>query len=142
MTAMFAFMAATLSYAEDETKMSTVTLDIQNVASTVGSFYIAVYNSKATFLGEERLVGKVVPVAEVTTAGVASVDIDVPFGELAIVIHHDDNDNKKMDANFIGIPKEPVAMSNQHVPRFGPPKYKKAKILIDQPVMKHSFTLD
>ena len=40
------------------------------------------------------------------------------------------NDNGKMDTNFLGIPKEPVAISNNAKGKFGPPKYKDAKFMI------------
>ena len=34
------------------------------------------------------------------------------------------NENKKIDTNFLGIPKEPYGFSNQKKGRFGPPKFK------------------
>ena len=39
---------------------------------------------------------------------------------------HDVNDNQKLDTNWIGIPKEPVAISNNARGRLGPPKWKDA----------------
>ena len=58
--------------------------------------------------------------------GVVTTSFEVEPGEYAISVHHDDNDNGKMDTNFIGIPKEPTGLSNGAVPKFGPPKYKDA----------------
>ena len=48
----------------------------------------------------------------------------------AISVFHDKNDNKKMDTNFIGIPKEPIGCSNGATGFMGPPKYKKAKFTV------------
>lgn len=39
---------------------------------------------------------------------------------------HDANDNGKLDSNWIGIPKEGVASSNNAKGRLGPPKFKDA----------------
>ena len=52
---------------------------------------------------------------------------DVPLGTYAVTVYHDVNDNQKLDTNWIGIPKEPVAISNNAKGRLGPPKWKDAK---------------
>ena len=59
-------------------------------------------------------------------------------GDYAITLFQDSNNNKKLDTNFIGIPNEPVALSNNHRPRFGPPKFSKAKVTIPS----QNITLD
>jgi uncharacterized protein (DUF2141 family) len=51
---------------------------------------------------------------------------DVPAGEYAIAMMHDENDNKKMDFKM-GMPKEGYGASNDAKALFGPPKYKDAK---------------
>jgi uncharacterized protein (DUF2141 family) len=52
---------------------------------------------------------------------------DIPKGEYAVSFVHDENDNKKMDTNFIGIPKEDFGCSNNATGVMGPPKYEDAK---------------
>jgi uncharacterized protein (DUF2141 family) len=52
---------------------------------------------------------------------------EVPLGTYAVTVYHDVNDNQKLDTNWIGIPKEPVAVSNNAKGRMGPPKWKDAK---------------
>jgi uncharacterized protein (DUF2141 family) len=39
---------------------------------------------------------------------------------------HDENDNGKLDTNWIGIPKEGLASSNNAKGRMGPPKWRDA----------------
>lgn len=114
---------------------------VLNVASDVGSLYVSVYDSKETFLGDEKVVFQLIPVAEHLESGRIVFELTLPYGEYAIAIHHDSNDNQKMDTNFIGIPKEPVALSNGHIARYGPPKYKKAKFLLAKPQHDMDFTL-
>ena len=59
---------------------------------------------------------------------------NLPNGDVAVQIHHDLNDNLKMEKNFVGMPKEPWGMSRDAPARFGPPQWDKAKIeLTDEP---------
>jgi outer membrane protein len=52
--------------------------------------------------------------------------VDVPAGEYALVVFHDENGNSRLDKNFIGIPKEPMGFSNSYQPK-GPPTYLRAR---------------
>jgi uncharacterized protein (DUF2141 family) len=54
-------------------------------------------------------------------------NIDLPEGEYAISLFHDQNDNKKLDTNLIGIPKEAFGFSNNVLGVMGPPSFDKAK---------------
>ena len=48
---------------------------------------------------------------------------DLPEGKYAIRYFHDENDNQKMDSNFVGIPKEGYGFSNNAKAYFGPPSF-------------------
>jgi uncharacterized protein (DUF2141 family) len=37
---------------------------------------------------------------------------DLPFGDYAVVVHHDENDNGVIDHNLLGLPSEPLGFSN------------------------------
>jgi uncharacterized protein (DUF2141 family) len=52
---------------------------------------------------------------------------DLSVGDYAVSVYHDENDNKRMDTNFFGIPKEGVGTSNNAKGHFGPPKYRDAR---------------
>jgi uncharacterized protein (DUF2141 family) len=45
---------------------------------------------------------------------------DLKDGKYAIQYFHDENSNKKLDKNFIGIPKEGYGFSNDAIGTFGP----------------------
>jgi uncharacterized protein (DUF2141 family) len=47
-------------------------------------------------------------------------------GTYAVSVFHDENSNGKMDANFLGIPREGVGASNNAKGHFGPPKFEAA----------------
>ncbi len=65
------------------------------------------------------------------SSGKASVTFaDIAPGQYAAVLFHDANGNRKIDTNWIGIPKEGVAASNNAEGTLGPPKWKDAKFSV------------
>lgn len=50
----------------------------------------------------------------------------LPTSSYAIAILHDENDDQKMNKNFMGLPKEGYGFSNNTSGVFGPPGYNKA----------------
>ncbi len=134
----FVVLAASAAYAEPET--ANVQLTVSNIHSQVGKLYIAVYDSKDTFLGDTKFYAQEVGLENLAD-GKLEVELSLPYGTYAISVHHDNNDNGKMDRSFVGIPKEPVGLSNGHVPRFGPPKFSKAVIDIAQPQQQEVIAL-
>jgi MipA family protein len=54
---------------------------------------------------------------------------DVPPGLLAVVVHHDLDANGEFDKNFIGIPREPIAISRNYQPK-GPPVFANANFIL------------
>lgn len=51
---------------------------------------------------------------------------DVPAGEYAVSLYHDENRSGKLDTNFIGMPKEGVGVSRNPKGRLGPPRFRDA----------------
>ena len=54
---------------------------------------------------------------------------DVPAGLYAVVVHHDLDSNEQFDKNFIGIPREPIAISRAYRPK-GPPVFAGANFIL------------
>ena len=103
-----------------------LTVDFEISKYDKGSIYVAIYDSEDTFL-KKPLKGTVVEIEN----GKASAIIEgLEPGEYAVSSFYDKNGNGKLDTNFLGIPKEPTAMSNNAKGSFGPPKYKDAKFSI------------
>lgn len=50
---------------------------------------------------------------------------DLDEGSYAIRYFHDENSNKKLDMNFLGIPKEGIGFSNDAYGTFGPKDFEK-----------------
>lgn len=57
---------------------------------------------------------------------------DIKPGVYALSIVHDENNNGKLETNFLGIPKESVGTSNNVRGRFGPPSFKDASFKLEE----------
>ncbi|GLU43018.1 DUF2141 domain-containing protein [Allomuricauda sp. NBRC 101325] len=107
----------------------TLTVKVGNVSSAEGKVNVAVYNSKDGFLSFDKVLKN-----HGVSARKGSVDLtikDLPTGEYALAIFHDENNNGKLDTNWLGIPKEKVAFSNAKMKTFGPPKYKECAFTVN-----------
>ena len=101
---------------------NTISVHVKNVDSTSGLVNVALYNSDETFLSFDRVLKTGSAPAH---KGVVTLQIaDLPIGEYALAVFHDENGNGKLDTNWLGIPKEKVAFSRAKMKTFGPPKYK------------------
>ncbi len=103
----------------------TLRITIENVKKDQGTIMLAVYAEPDNFLSEVtyRSVHHTV-----NQSGEVSFEIaELPYGDYAISLYHDENDNKELDTNFMRIPKEPYGFSNNARSTFGPPKFKDAR---------------
>ena len=101
-------------------------VELTGLESVEGELYIAVYDSDDTWLGDDTVLEQKVVIADSREGELVTVELQLSPGEYALSIFYDSNDNGELDRNFIGIPKEPVALSNNAKAKFGPPKYKDA----------------
>jgi len=66
---------------------------------------------------------------------------NVPYGEYAIAIFQDVNNNDKLDTGLFGIPSEPFAFSNNFRPKFSGPSFEKCKFALSADQMEVKITL-
>ena len=109
---------------------ATVELQLSGLRDASGNIYIAVYNSEDAWLGDTTVLQKKVVIAEALDGDIVRAGLHLQPGEYAFSIFYDSNNNGKLDTNFIGIPKEPLAMSNNARPKFGPPRYEDADFVV------------
>lgn len=136
-----AFLLGAALLAGSQVNSATLTVVISSFSSEVGVLNIGIYDNQNDWLGSSTVQKRSLTVREHNVGGVVITSFEVEPGEYAISVHHDDNDNGKMDTNFIGIPKEPTGLSNGAVPKFGPPKYKDAAFLVDKEDMEMPIKL-
>jgi len=81
-------------------------ININNTTGKGGSIYLAIFDSAESYKKKTPLVSKVLK------EGTSSVELTLPEGEYMATVYIDVNGNGKMDANLVGMPKEPVGISN------------------------------
>lgn len=103
-----------------------VTVNILNLNSNNGKVFVGLYKTKESFLNK----GYKYLSTEIKNNTSTVTFKDVPNGVYAISMYHDENDNDKMDSNFLGIPKEDYGCSNNAKGFMGPPKWEDAKFVV------------
>ena len=67
---------------------------------------------------------------------------ELPFGEYAIKLYHDENMDGELNSNFLGIPTEDYGFSNNASGTFGPADYDDAKFQFEQPEMTMNISVN
>ena len=107
-----------------------LTLKISNIEKMQGEIIIGVFNQDKNFLKDGFAIKNYKIKVDKNTAVI--IITDLPKGEYAITMYHDENSDNECNRNFIGIPKEPYAFSNNFKPKFGPPKFKDCKFELSE----------
>lgn len=100
----------------------TLRVSVLGVATSKGNISVAVYNHQDGFLKFDKVFKSDSILAKQGTTEIAITDL--PEGEYALAIFHDENANNVLDVNWLGIPKEKFAFSKGRMKTFGPPSYK------------------
>ncbi|MEO1052361.1 MAG: DUF2141 domain-containing protein [Bacteroidota bacterium] len=117
-----AIFSSNKTWAQHELKVT-----IKNYDNEEGSFMVAIFSAKEDFLKRDYISKKV----KVEPGQSTSVYFEnIPSGYYAVSIFHDENENGKLDKNFVGIPKEDFGFSNNARARFGPPDFDEAKVMV------------
>lgn len=120
--------SSTFSIKAQEKETYTLTVNISGLESNKGTLMVGVYNKKGDFL-KRQFKGNFAKIKDKKSVVIFN---NLPSGEYAVSFVHDENDNKKMDTNFFGIPKEDYGCSNNARGFMGPPKYDDAKFQLEE----------
>ena len=112
-----------ISSSNAQQEMFNLTVNVAGLDSDNGILLIGIYNTKESFL-KKPLKSDIIKIMDKKAIVTFK---NIPKGEYAVSFVHDENDNKKMDTNFFGIPKEDYGCSNNARGFMGPPKYEDAK---------------
>jgi uncharacterized protein (DUF2141 family) len=104
-------------------------LKIPNVKST-GIIRIAFYKKENKFADEKNF-AFTKEVKPTKTGDITFTFTDIPTGEYALAMYQDLNNNKKLDTNLVGYPKEPFAFSQNIKPKFSAPTFEECKIVFN-----------
>jgi len=114
-----------------------ITLEINSIDTDDGQMRIGLYDSEDNWLKKplKGITGKIVD-------GTCKASFsNIPDGTYAISVFHDENNDGKLETNFLGIPSEDTGSSNDSPSRFGPPKWEDAKFEVKGGTIKQVITL-
>jgi len=105
---------------------------VNNIKSKSGQIGFFLYNSADAFPSktEKALISGFV---KITGNSVEYTFSNLASGTYAVYVFQDEDNDKKLKTNFLGMPKEGVGVSNNAKGHFGPPKYDDAKIDFNKP---------
>jgi len=106
-----------------------VTIKVSGINEIKGYISISIFSKDGDFPKNgvlERVFVKV------DSNNVSYIFNNLPADDYAIAVYHDENSNKKLDSNFLHIPKEGYGFSSNAVARFGPPKFDQAKFHVKE----------
>ncbi len=131
----FAFLISFLASAQHQT--NDIEVHITNIQSDDGTIIVGLYDNENTFyVNTYRSVTR-----KAKKDSLRIILKNIPYGEYAISLYHDKNDNKTLDTNFFKIPKEPYGTSNNAKGKLGPPKWEDAKFMVSEKKVVQSITL-
>jgi uncharacterized protein (DUF2141 family) len=117
-----------------------LTVVITGFHSDAGEVSVALFNEATAFPKHpEKAVA--ILYSRITHGKSEAIFENLSPGQYAISVFHDENNNKKMDSNFFGVPKEGVGASNNAKGHLGPPKYQDAKFIFTGPDLTMSITI-
>jgi len=119
---LFGLFLVCLPLQAQESETVTVTVTIENVLNDQGTLLVSLHDG-STFMKGPGLVD----LSEQATKGAVTFTFEnVTPGTYAVMAMHDSNDNKRMDYETNGMPKESYGMSGNEM-TMGPPNFEDAK---------------
>ena len=99
-------------------------LNVENLKNQEGQLIITLFANAQDFL-KKPVYERYVSLDDLNQRQL--ILADVPKGEYALCIVHDQNQNGDIDTNFLKIPKESYGFSHNPKSKFGPPPFDRAK---------------
>jgi uncharacterized protein (DUF2141 family) len=119
-----------------------VRVTVTNVRDAGGVLLVGVYDRADNWLGALPAQSIEVPVAPNLRDGTVALELRLPPGRYALSLFQDMNGNRRLDTNFIGIPKEASGSSNNPPTRWGPPKFADALVTVGDAPLDLSIRLE
>ncbi len=101
----------------------TLTVTVGNLRNENGYIAVALHNGDTDFPEKDAFMSQYV---EADGSSIEVVFKNVPAGEYAIAVMHDENGNEDLDFNSYGMPLEGYGFSNEAMGEQGPPDFQDA----------------
>ncbi|MCD6597988.1 MAG: DUF2141 domain-containing protein [Bacteroidales bacterium] len=105
-----------------------LTLKVTGIKEIKGGLVIGLYNNQKAWLKKGKEFSK--KTIKITAKKESIVFDNIPAGNYAISLFHDENMDGKVNKSLIGIPKEGYGFSNNVKPRLKAPSFKHASFTL------------
>ncbi len=125
---------------EKSVSQGSINVEVSGMRSNAGEVRVNLYDSKDGFPSEPKKAVMAL-VSKIENNESKVVFKDIPFGDYAISVLHDENGNKKMDLNWLMIPKEGFGASNNSKGSLGPPSFSNARFRLESEELNMKITV-
>jgi uncharacterized protein (DUF2141 family) len=109
-----------------------ITVVITDLRNTDGEILISLYDKAEGFPKDRDAIIRTAAVEPDASGQVTTVFADLPYGDYAIAVLHDEDTSHDMTFGALHLPKEGYCFSNNVKVRFKAPKFKKTKFTLDR----------
>ena len=102
-----------------------LTIQVTGLRNNNGHVLVSLFDREEGFPEKQELALRKQQLEIKNRKAIAQFD-SLPAGDYAIAILHDENNDAKMNSNWLGLPKEGYGFSNNVMSTFGPPSFNKA----------------
>ncbi len=115
-------------------------INITNLENGDGNMSVALFNTQDGYENDNDFYTAVV--YELESENFEAVLLNIPEGEYAISVYHDENSNNELDKALLGYPKEAYGFSNNPGKSLGKPSFEDVKFTItDEKIQTISIEL-
>jgi len=118
---------------------SNIVVKVTGIENDKGVIQIGLYNSEESFPNYDKNFKGAFTKAN--KEGVSYTFKNIPAGTYAVAVWHDENNDKTMNKNLFGAPKESYGFSKNIYGSFGPPDFKEVSFKIN-PDKKTTIKID
>lgn len=108
-----------------------ITVVISNVRNADGEILISLYDKAEGFPNDRSAIIRTAAIPADAAGQVTTVFDDIPYGDYAIAVLHDEDASQDMTFGAFHLPKEGYCFSNNVKVRFKAPKFEKTKFTLD-----------
>ena len=103
-------------------------IDVTDLRNRNGQILLCVFNQPAGFPADkdDAVVWQIRP-AKPPLYGPIHMQVNLPVGDYAVAVVHDENANGKLDKGAFGVPSEGYGASNNPKPQMRAPRFQEAK---------------
>lgn len=113
------------------TTTADLTVEIGNIEHVKGTIRMGIYDNADKFPKEGGAMRN--EQFTVTASNLKCVVRNLPYGEYAIALYHDVNNDNVCNMNFVGMPKEAYGFSNNIKPVLSAPSFSSTRFTFNKP---------